>query len=137
VLACVLLPLGWTRTADSFPLSNYPMFARDRRSARVHAIYAVAVDPDGERRWVAPELVANREVLQARAVLERAAMGRERALDGLCRSIAGRVAGRGGALAGASEVRIVRGSHDALAYFDRGQLGREKLLASCPVARGP
>jgi hypothetical protein len=132
VLACVLVPLSWSNTRDSFPLSNYPMFARGRRSATLHAVYAVAYDADGGRHWVAPRLVGSREVLQARALLGRAVRRRESAAA-LCRSIAARVAAQGGELAGAVELRIVRGKHDPIAYFESGALGPERAMATCPV----
>jgi hypothetical protein len=112
------------------------MFARNRRSASITATYAVAVDAGGDHHRVPPELVANREVLQARAVLERAAREGRPAVAALCRSIARRVAAeRRGELAGAVEVRVVRATHDAIAYFERGQLGPEKELGSCRVRR--
>ena len=138
VLGAVLWPLGWTSGRDSFPLSSYPMFAHGRRSAELRAIYAVATDGRGERRYVPPELVANREVLQARAVLDRAARGGKRGSALLCGEIAGRIAaGAGGdPFAGAAFVQILRGKHDAGVYFDTGVLGSEKLLARCPVERG-
>ena len=56
VLAAVLWPLTWGATRDSFPLSSYPMFAHNRRSAVLGAVYAVATDPDGQRRYVPPDL---------------------------------------------------------------------------------
>jgi hypothetical protein len=135
-LTCVLLPLSWPQSRDSFPLSNYPMFARGRRSATLHATYAVAYDAAGGRHWVPPPLVANREVLQARALLDRAARGGRDTIAALCRSIAGRVAAAGGELAGAVEVRIVRGRHDSIAYFESGTLGPEQTLGSCRVPGG-
>jgi len=135
VLAAVLYPLSWPRQRDSFPLSNYPMFARGRRSAALTLIYGVAVGPGDERRFVPPKLVGNREVLQARAVFDRAARGGRRGALELCRAIAARVAA-GDGLAGAHHIQIVRGRHDAIAYFDRGALGREKVLARCPVGGG-
>ena len=133
-LTCVLLPLSWPQSRDSFPLSNYPMFARGRRSAELRAVYAVAVDDGGGRAFVSPKLVGSREVLQARALLERAARGGAEAVGALCRSIAARVAVvDDGEMARAVEVRIVRGRHDPIAYFDRGVLGREHTLGTCRV----
>jgi hypothetical protein len=130
LLLCVLLPLGWPPPRDSFPLSSYPMFARERRSALVSAVYAVAFDADGARRWVPPRLVASAEVLQARAVLERAAAGGKPAVDALCLSIARRMVAAGES---AVELRIVRASHDAIAFFERGELGDERVLGTCRV----
>jgi hypothetical protein len=132
-LTCVLLPLSWPQSRDSFPLSNYPMFARGRRSATLNATYSVAYDAAGGRHWVPPPLVGNREVLQARAVLDRAARGGPEMIAALCRSIAARVAAAGGELTGAVEVRIVRGRHDSIAYFESGTLGPEQTLGRCRV----
>ncbi len=131
-LTAVLVPLSWPASRDSFPLSNYPMFARGRRSATLNATYAVAFDAGGGRHWVPPPLVGNREVLQARAMLERAVRGGSASIGALCRSIATRVAAAGrGELAGAVEVRIVRGRHDPIAYFESGALGPEQTLGRC------
>lgn len=136
VVSAVLWPLGWDDpNRDSFPISSYPMFAHDRRSSQLTAVYAVAIAADGQRRYVPPELVANREVLQARAVLDRAARGGKQGALLLCREVAGRIAaGQGGAsFAATVEVQIMRGRHDAGRYFDTGALGVEKVLARCPV----
>jgi hypothetical protein len=133
VLACVLLPLSWPASRDSFPLSNYPMFAHERRSAVLNAVYAVALDRGGQRHWVPPIALGTREVLQARALLEGTSMRGRAAVRGLCESIAARLPAMGGELAGAVEVRVVRGSHDAIAYFERGALGPERTLSSCRV----
>lgn len=133
-LAAVLWPLSWGPTRDSFPLSSYPMFAHGRRSAVLSAVYAVATDAGGERHYLPPDLVANREVLQARAVLDRAARGGKSGAMTLCRELAGRIAAQpGGPFAGAVAVSIMRGRHDAAVYFDSGRLGSEKELARCPV----
>ncbi len=137
LMAAVLWPLGWKADRDSFPLSSYPMFAHNRRSAVLTAVYAVATDGRGERRYVPPELVANREVLQARAVLDRAVRGGKKGVAALCGEVAGRIAaGQGGApLSGAVEVQILRGRHDAGLYFETGALGDEHVLGRCPVKR--
>ena len=133
VLAAVLVPLTWKEGRDSFPLSSYPMFAHNRRSAELRAVYAVALEEGGARHYVPPELVANREVLQSRAVLERAVGQGKKGAQALCQEIAGRVRGADGAIARASLVRVVRGTHDALRYFDTGELGEERVVAECQV----
>jgi len=134
VLAGVLLPLSWPASRDSFPLSNYPMFAHERRSPVLNAVYAVAIDPDGSRHWVPPIALGTREVLQARALLEGTAMRGRSAVRALCESIAARLPAMDDpGLAGAALVRVVRGSHDAIAYFERGELGQERTLSSCRV----
>jgi hypothetical protein len=138
VMAAVLWPLGWgDPNRDSFPISSYPMFAHDRRSAVLTAVYAVAMAYDGQRSYVPPELIANREVLQSRAVLDRAARGGKKGVALLCREVAERIAaGQGGApFARTVEVQILRGRHDAGRYFDTGELGAEKVLGRCPVGQ--
>lgn len=134
-LACVLWPLGWKAGRDSFPLSSYPMFAHGRTDSSLNAVYAVAFDADGTRHWVPTRLVGSREVLQARAVYERAARS-GRAARALCKAIAGRIAAvRDAELANASEVRLLRGRHDSIDYFESGALGKERTLLTCKVPR--
>ena len=58
--------------------------------------------------------------------------GREGA-RALCQAIAGRVARSDEAIGRARRVRVVRGVHDAIAYFERGELGPEQTLAECEV----
>lgn len=134
VLVAVVYPIAWREGRDSFPLSSYPMFARNRRSPVLHATYVVATTDDGARRFVPPELVANREVLQARAVLDQARRGGKRAALDLCRRISRRVARQdSGFFARAQTIAIVSASHDAVHYFERGELGVERELAKCGV----
>jgi hypothetical protein len=133
-LVAVLYPLSFGQREDSFPLSNYPMFARGRVDATLVADYAVAVFPD-ERRSIPPEVVANAEVLQAQATIRQAVRRGRAARQALCQEIVARVAADD-RFAGATHVEIVRGRYDALAYFagDRGR--REHRWARCPVSRG-
>ena len=134
VVTAVSVPFTWPSNRDSFPLSNYPMFSRPRPKPTVTIQYAVGVEPGGARHHLAPEMVANDEVLQARAVLARAVRSGRAAADELCRRIAGRVAGEGGDLDAVSEVRIVTGSHDSVAYLTgRDRIGTERVHATCPV----
>lgn len=137
MLAATLYPLAWNpRTEDSFPLSNFPMFSRGQASPVVVVRYAVALDADGGRRHVPPVLVANREVLQARAVILGAVARGKAATDALCRRIAGNVAGAGVGWADVVEVRIVTGRHDAVEYLTgRDTEGQEQILGRCEVRR--
>lgn len=133
IVFAVSLPFTWPAKRDSFPLSNYPMFSRPRPNAMVTIQYAVGVTADGARRHLAPEFIANDEVLQARAVLSRAVRGGSRAATELCHRIAGRVAADE-ALGAVIEVRIVTGTHDSVAYLTgRDRVGRERLHVRCPV----
>jgi hypothetical protein len=133
MLAAVLWPL--TRDPereDSFPLSTYPMFAFDRRDARVALHYVVAVGPGGARRHVPPSLVANREPMQAMMTVRRAVEHGQQAR--LCAEVAGRVA-HDGRFAAHDTVTIVFGDHRAIPYLTQGVRGKETVLAQCAVPR--
>jgi hypothetical protein len=135
ILGATVYPVSWPLGRDSFPLSSYPMFSRRLPTAGMTVQYAIGVDAGGGRHHLAPELIANDEVLQARAVLAHA-VGRGRAgVDALCTHIAGRVA-RTKRLRHVIEVRIVTGNHDAVAYLTgRDRVGKERLHGRCPIQR--
>jgi hypothetical protein len=135
LLLAVVWPLAWAPGRDSFPLSTYPMFSHRRPSPVFTLDYAIGVDATGGRRHLGPHLVANQEVLQARAVLAGAVARGPAATAQLCARIAERVARRRG-MAPVVEVHIVRGAHDAIAYLTGSDReGREQLWARCPVVR--
>lgn len=136
VLIAVMYPFSWPRTRDSFPISNYPMFSRKLPTAMFSAPYAVGVTADDGRKHLPPRLIANAEVLQAQAVLRGAIRRGRRNTRMLCRQIAERVANAGERLEQVIEVRIVRGTHDAVEYLTgRNTVGREKVHARCQVRR--
>ena len=133
VLAATLWPLTWPRGRDSFPLSSYPMFSRKLPTATFSSQYTVAVDGDGGRHHLPPEMIANEEVLQASVVLRRAVHTRR--AGPLCREVARRVAASS-RFRQATVVKIVTGRHDAVAYL-RGsdRVGDEKVHARCAIRR--
>jgi hypothetical protein len=138
VLACVAWPVvRHPLRDDSFPLSTYPMFSRPRPKPVLSANYALRVDADGERHHLSPRYIANGEVLQARAILDRTVGSKDRRrLRQLCEDIAERVA-RWDHPAKAT-VRIVRGTHDAVEYLTgRDTRGRERIHIECPVRKSP
>ncbi|HUH05200.1 MAG TPA: hypothetical protein VML75_24545 [Kofleriaceae bacterium] len=136
ILGATIEPVLHSPWDDSFPLSTYPMFSGGKPTPSITLRYAVALDASGERRHVPPELVANGEVLQARAVIARAIdRGRDPASE-LCRHIAGRIAARGGEWSAITEVRLVTGTFDAVEYLTgRDRVGAERMHVSCGVAR--
>jgi hypothetical protein len=116
---------------DSYPLSTYPMFAHDR-GRTVTLAYAIGVTRAGERRVLEPELVGTHEVLQAVMVIDGAIASHE--LEPLCRRIAIAVAADPDH-ADVDVVRIVHGTHDAVALVVDGTLGPELDYTRCPVPR--
>lgn len=106
---------------DSYPLSTYPMFSRDRGRtlpiAAAHLRFA-----NGVEETLPPAMVANGEVMQAIQRLNRGMRRGRRGRQRLCRDIAGRVASRGSARQrSAREVLLVQTKVDTLAFLrDRG-----------------
>lgn len=136
LLAAMFYPLSFDVQDDSFPLSNYTMFARGRKTPTLIADYMVALDAAGERTSIPPELVANAEVLQAQATIRQAIRRGKAGRAALCREVAARVAGDS-SFSSAVEVEMIGGRYDAMAYLsgaNRG--GSEHVWVSCPVPRG-
>ncbi|HUJ57743.1 MAG TPA: hypothetical protein VLX92_04610 [Kofleriaceae bacterium] len=134
LVAATLSPVVRAPAHDGFPLSTYPMFALPRPT-RVTIGYALGMTASGERRVLAPALVGSEEVLEAYAVIARALQRGPRAVGELCSEIAARVA-QDPDERDIAIVRIVVGTHDAVAYLVDGRLGPEVERVRCPVARG-
>jgi hypothetical protein len=118
---------------DGFPISTYPMFAVPR-STRIDLVYALGVAREGSARALPPEVVGTGEVLQAAAIYDDAMQGGGTRLGPLCTSIAATVAADP-AFADLASVRIVAGSHEAIALLVHGTRGVEHVRWQCPVAR--
>jgi hypothetical protein len=131
VVAATLYPLRFETRRDSFPISNYPMFARARPNAEVHLHYFVAVTPANERLYVAPTFVGNVEVLQARALIHGAASRGPAESQKLCSDVAARLSTER-EYAGA-RLSLVAGRHDAIAFFIEGTLGKERTVTACQI----
>jgi hypothetical protein len=134
LIGAALSPLLRSPDDDGFPLSTYPMFARPR-PARLTMSYPLGVTADGGRRSLSPELIGSSEVLQARAIVDRAVAGRGAAVRGLCEAIARRVAGSA-AHRDVAAIRLVTGTHDAVEFLVRDRIGAEVEHARCDVRRG-
>ncbi len=133
LIGATLWPLGKDPRDDGFPLSTYPMFASHRPTRQTYR-YALGETASGERRTLSPRLVGTGEVLQAIRVIDRAlAAGRGEAAR-LCEAIAARVA-TDDARADIVSIRLVTGTHDAVEYLARDQVGRETEILRCAVKR--
>jgi hypothetical protein len=133
LIGATLSPLARAPADDGFPLSTYPMFARARPTL-VTMSYPLGVTADGGRRYLSPALIGTGEVLQALAIVERAA-GRPAELPKLCEAIARRVAVRP-AYADVVAIRVVTGWHEAVELLVRDRIGTEIERARCAVPRG-
>ncbi|MGN6110368.1 MAG: hypothetical protein ACTHU0_35015 [Kofleriaceae bacterium] len=133
LLGATLEPLIRDPANDGFPLSTYPMFAWERPTTLTMS-YGLGVTASGTTRYLTPELIGSGEVLQARAIIERA-IGRRSELQALCAQVAARVAAHP-RYADVVTIRFVTGTHDAVELLVRGQLGKETRRGECPVPRG-
>lgn len=133
-MVAVAWPLAWHPVrGDSFPLSTYPMFASRRPGAKLYLEYLVATGPDGARRHVPPELIANHEVIQAIVTVQQAVSRGD--AKGLCTRVAARVA-RDRRFDRMDTLSVIGGNHAAVDYLVRGLHGTERVLAKCAIARG-
>ena len=112
---------------DSFPLSNYPMFSRDRGEVASFDT-AIGFDADGERHWLAPELIGGSyEVIHAAQTVTKAINAGDAA--SLCREVAARSSGRS-----FTEIEVVTETYDTVAWFEGDEQPlRREVHARCVV----
>jgi hypothetical protein len=129
--ATVLSPLR-SSARDSFPLSTYPMFARERGTPTLFAV--VAITADGKEQSVPASLVASGEVLQTKVLIQRTVERGPAAVQELCVSTAEKL--RREPNAALTSVEVVRRRYDPIAYFETGPNPIEReLLFRCPIPR--
>lgn len=89
VTGLAVLAPAVTGGGDSYPLSSYPMFSRDR-GEEAHLATAVAESASGEVWRLDPETISGSdEVILAAATVARAIRGGR--VEALCREIADRI----------------------------------------------
>ncbi len=126
----MLWPLTFAAGTDSFPFSSFPMFAR-ARSPILESVSLHGVMSSGERVRLPPGLAAGSpEVLQARALINRAVTTSGQAMEALCDDALARSQRAWSPAPVAVQVRYER--FDAPAYY-RGQRAplKERLLHCC------
>ena len=133
LIGATLSPLVRDPVADSFPLSTYPMFAW-KRPTKLTMSYAIGETATGERRYLTPRVVGSGEVLQARAIVERAVNQGGSELRAFCTKVAANVA-RLERFADVARIRVMSGTHDAIEFLVRDQRGVESERAKCEVKR--
>jgi len=133
LIGATLSPLVRDPVDDGFPLSTYPMFAW-KRPTKLTMSYAIGETATGERRYLTPRVVGSGEVLQARAIVERAVNKGGSELGAFCRKVASNVA-RLERFADVARIRVMSGTHDAIEFLVRDQRGVESERAKCEVKR--
>ena len=134
VVAGAIVPLTWSPSRDSFPVSSFPMFSDRRDDATVRLVVAGIETPDGFD--VLPtEATGHRQLTQAvRALAATVEEGGDRPAR-MCAEVAAWVARTGNGQAGRVTVATV--SYDGLAYLlDHARNPTiESVHASCEVPR--
>lgn len=138
-LLAVLWPLFSGQ--DSFPLSNYPMFSRPRGQPVLYTVVSTGID--GTQRSLPSAVIGSDEVLQTKALIQRAVSGGEASLARLCQESAARLAaiafpiqpGAAPDSRGApSFVDVVSRRYDPVAYFVTGPVPIEQeRLYRCDI----
>ena len=111
-------------TPDGFPLSTYPMFARDR--GRIVEVPTVVAVRDGEVERLTPSTIAGTDqVIEASVVVGDAVRAGPAAAAALCEEVLERVGD-------ADEVRVVLERHDGVRWAagDEEPVERQ-VVASC------
>jgi hypothetical protein len=129
LLALVVWPASWSKGRDSFPLSPYPMFARNKTSPSLTMEYALALDAAGKPGFVAPHYIGSGEVLQARALIHGAIVRGGGEAKKFCEIVLERVRRDSKSVV---ELHFVRGTHDSVAYLqgDKSE-SVERILVRC------
>lgn len=133
MLVLAALPALSRAEDDAYPLSTYPMFARPLSRANVY--FVERVDGKGRTRRLTPEQVSGNEVMQSFKTIGRAVRGGPKAVNDLCRIIAGRIARaeRGERLV---VLNVVEARFDPVAYFTVGAPPEERtVIGSCKSKR--
>ena len=109
-----LWPLFRSPPQDSYPFSNYPMFARKKGHPLVHRV--VGITASGERVRIPPEMIANDEVMQAYRTIRLAVIkGRKRTAQ-LCRVTADTIR-RTKAMPEVRRLEVLTDRYDSIRYF--------------------
>jgi hypothetical protein len=129
-IGAMLWPL--VHGSDGFPLSNYPMFSREKDPvAVIH--HVIAVSDAGNHRPLRPEHLDTDEIMQASQTAKLAVQGR--GADDLCRRAAANV-GADAAYADAMQLQVRVDWFDAIEYWNGDRKPRRAVVAAtCPVER--
>ena len=128
VVLAVLAPLVGSPERDGYPLSTYPMFARDGGdTARIDTVVGRGVDE--ERHRLSPELIAGSDEPVLAAETVRFAV-RDGTTTALCAEVAARLDDAGSELVA---VEVVTEAHDLDRPGDTRGLLEVVVHERCPV----
>ena len=143
MLGAVLSPIqqNWRKEPrDSFPLSYYPMYAKDLRTVE-HIPYVVGLSRSGARypvphSYLGPGGRPTVNIHLRRLVFEEDKRSKQDKLKEFCRKVAKRISRSAYAKAGVETVQIIIGAYDLSAYLSgRKAPLSERIVTSCEVNR--
>ncbi len=126
MVVAAVWPATTSPPRDSFPLSNYPMFATDRPTEASFAT-VVAVAPEGTTDRLTPRAIGGTDqVIQAAATVAQAVRNGE--AEQLCREILDRVDGP-------TQLEVVTETYDTIEWFDGNETPISRTVhATCEGA---
>lgn len=131
VVVAAALPIARDATDDSFPLSTYPMFARQIAQPTVY--FVERLEAKGRARRLTPEQVSGNEVMQSFKNIRAAVRAGPEAVQELCQGVAERLAKRERRKKNV-ELRVVGARFDPVAYFTEGAGPEERTIeGTCKV----
>jgi hypothetical protein len=131
VVVAAALPVARDATDDSFPLSTYPMFAREIEKPTVY--FVERLEAKGRASRLTPEQVSGNEVMQSFKNIRAAVRTGPEAVTKLCRGIAERLARRERRKRSV-ELRVVGARFDPVAYFTEDAAPEERTIeGTCKV----
>lgn len=118
---------------DGFPLSNYPMFSREKqRTARIYHVVGFAAD--GQARPMRPTLLGTDEIMQASQTAKLAVAGGRGAAKDLCKRVASRVVESDAVEPRVVSLQVRVDVFDAVAYWDGERKPKHaRVVARCRV----
>ncbi|MDP2307455.1 MAG: hypothetical protein Q8P18_15620 [Pseudomonadota bacterium] len=121
---------------DSFPLSWYPMFAKERPEYE-RPTYVFATTPKGKRVKVDVSYWSSGGFNQGRNELTTTVKAGPDRIDAMCERIAARVVERDRrALRAVTELTVAVGKYDRKRYFEGDEEPiSERIITTCPVIR--
>lgn len=136
MIGAVILPISqnWTRKPkDNFPLSHYPMFAKNRND-KAMLTYLLGIDRQGNRHFVSYTHAGTGGMNQVRKTINKRALKDPKALcDKVARSV-----GRSGTAPDVllDSIKIIKGNFQLSTFFAGNQTPtRSKEYCGCAVPR--
>ena len=134
LLGAVVSPVFGDPPKDSFPLSNYPMFAKARHTEAVRLPHVIAFDASGAGRPVPPPILGSVEVMQALRTVQMTINRGPTAAEELCGRTAEVLRETGGEWTDVVRLEVRVDVFDAIEYFESSRApSAAQTYAACTL----